>query len=61
MLFIKFLLYTTFVFKVKNASIVKKSKIVAEKAKNNAFIILVFFKKNITNILLKNTAINIKK
>ena len=61
MLLVKPLLYVVFVFKVENASPAKKSKIVAKNAQNNAFVKLVFFKKNVASILLKGTAINIRK
>lgn len=39
----------------------KKLKIIIKNIQNNLFIIFIFFKKNITNILLKSIIINIKK
>ena len=48
-------------FQVKNASPAKKSKIIVKNAQNDEFVILVFFEKNIANVLLKNTTIDLKK
>lgn len=60
-LFIKLLLYAIFIFKVKNTSFTKKWKIIVENAQNNVFVIFIFFKKNVANILLKDIAIDRKK
>ena len=50
-----------FVFEVKNANPVKKSKTAAKNAQNNAFVMLVFFEKNVANVLQKGIAINGRK
>lgn len=48
-------------FKIKNVSFAKKSKIAIKNSQNNAFVMFVFFEQNVANVLLKNTSINIKK
>ena len=50
-----------FVFEVKNASPAKKSEMTMEKVQNNGFVTLFFFKRNVANILLKNTTIDVRK
>lgn len=51
--------YIVLMFKLKNASPIKMSKIMAKNVKNNLFIIFASFKTNITSILLKNIVIYI--
>ncbi len=58
---VNLLVYVIFVYKAGNAIHAKNLKISAENAQTNAFVMQIFFKKNIVSLWLRSTIFNIKK